>query len=359
MNTVGIIANPASGKDIRRLIAQGSVFDNNEKVSIVRRVMLGLESAGVERVVYMPDYFGIGRRALDGVKLKIEACELQMRVHAGQEDSTLAARLMRDMGVGAVVTLGGDGTNRAVAKEIGEVPIMPISTGTNNVFPTMIEGTVAGLAAGYVATHRMPEEEAVKRHMRLEVVRGGEVADIALVDAVVYVDAFIASRAIWDMSRVRAITLTHASPSAIGLSSIGGGLYCAHLDAHHGLHIRLNEGPGLLELTAPIAPGLMETVHITGYRLLEPGDEVPVCYRPSILALDGEREVIVAAEDEVTVRLSEHGPRVIDLQKTLKLAAQLGLQLNAAVPQPPAGGCYLHAQGLCTDPPQSCSHWEG
>ena len=44
MTTVGIIANPASGKDIRRLIAHGSVFDNQEKVNIVRRVMLGFAS---------------------------------------------------------------------------------------------------------------------------------------------------------------------------------------------------------------------------------------------------------------------------------------------------------------------------
>jgi predicted polyphosphate/ATP-dependent NAD kinase len=33
LKPVGIIANPASGKDIRRLVAYGSVFDNNEKVN--------------------------------------------------------------------------------------------------------------------------------------------------------------------------------------------------------------------------------------------------------------------------------------------------------------------------------------
>ena len=45
MTCVGIIANPASGKDIRRLVAHGSVFNNNEKVNIVRRVILGLDAA--------------------------------------------------------------------------------------------------------------------------------------------------------------------------------------------------------------------------------------------------------------------------------------------------------------------------
>jgi len=32
LKPIGIIPNPASGKDIRRLVAYGSVFDNNEKV---------------------------------------------------------------------------------------------------------------------------------------------------------------------------------------------------------------------------------------------------------------------------------------------------------------------------------------
>lgn len=51
---VGIIANPASGRDIRRLVAHGTVFDNNEKTVIVRRVLLGLEAVGIARVAYMP-----------------------------------------------------------------------------------------------------------------------------------------------------------------------------------------------------------------------------------------------------------------------------------------------------------------
>src|SRR5215471_9095327 len=56
---VGIIANPSSGKDIRRLVAHGSVLNNNEKVNIVRRVFLGLDAAGVDTVLTMPDAFNI------------------------------------------------------------------------------------------------------------------------------------------------------------------------------------------------------------------------------------------------------------------------------------------------------------
>src|ERR1051326_7917185 len=64
MASVGIIANPAAGKDIRRLVAHASTFDNLEKVNIVRRVLLGLQGAGVTDVLYIPDAFGISARAL-------------------------------------------------------------------------------------------------------------------------------------------------------------------------------------------------------------------------------------------------------------------------------------------------------
>ena len=167
MRTVGIIANPASGKDIRRLVAHGSVFDNNEKVNIVRRVLLGLDAMGVERVLIMPDRFGIGFQALDRVELKLEATILELRPRFNQEDSRRAAEMMVAAGVGCLVTLGGDGTNRIVAKACGDVPLMPISTGTNNVFPVMIEGTIAGLAAGLVACGEA--DGAVFRAPRIDV----------------------------------------------------------------------------------------------------------------------------------------------------------------------------------------------
>ena len=64
MGSVGIIANPAAGKDIRRLVAHASTFDNLEKVNIARRVLLGLAAADVDEVLRMPDAIGILTRAL-------------------------------------------------------------------------------------------------------------------------------------------------------------------------------------------------------------------------------------------------------------------------------------------------------
>ncbi|MDQ2682406.1 MAG: ATP-NAD kinase, partial [Chloroflexota bacterium] len=68
---IGIIANPASGKDIRRLVAHASVFDNNEKINIVRRALLAMDAIGVETVWHLPDTYFIVQRAAEGAGLTL------------------------------------------------------------------------------------------------------------------------------------------------------------------------------------------------------------------------------------------------------------------------------------------------
>ena len=55
MSSIGIIANPASGKDIRRLVSHATIIDNHEKINIVKRVVLGAQKLGVNQVYIMPD----------------------------------------------------------------------------------------------------------------------------------------------------------------------------------------------------------------------------------------------------------------------------------------------------------------
>src|SRR5260370_35803783 len=170
---VGIIANPASGRDIRRLVAHGTVFDNNEKTAIVRRVLVGLEAVGIRRIAFMPEHdFGILPRALTelrGHPFLLEAVPLEMPILGTSADSTRAAQQLAEMGAGCIITLGGDGTNRAVARGCGAVPLIPISTGTNNVFPTFLEGTIAGMAAGLAACALTNGKANVPRAPGLEV----------------------------------------------------------------------------------------------------------------------------------------------------------------------------------------------
>lgn len=322
MTTVGIIANPASGKDIRRLVAHASVFDNNEKINIVRRVLLGLDAVGVERVWFMPDYYGIGRRSLHGLALGLDAQTLDIPTDWTQEDSTRAAARMREMGVDVILTLGGDGTNRAVAKACGDVPLVALSTGTNNVFPTLMEGTVAGLAAGVVARGIVDPSGVISSSKRLEISRAGEIADIALVDAVVYDGQHVGSRAIWQEQGIRQIVLTRAEPYTIGLSAIGGYLDAAGLNADEGLVI--HTGDGSLAVRAPIAPGMMRRINIREFRRLRVGQAVAVTHFPNVMALDGERTLVFHHEEALEIRLSANGPRVVDVRAAMRAAAAQG-----------------------------------
>ena len=128
MPTIGIIANPASGKDIRRLVSYATTIDNREKVNIVKRITLAAQSMGIDRILFMPDTFQIGRMVMadlarDGL-LEAELCVLDMPITASYEDTIRAAELMEAMGAGCCVVLGGDGTSRAAAKGLDETPIL-------------------------------------------------------------------------------------------------------------------------------------------------------------------------------------------------------------------------------------------
>ena len=133
-----IIANPASGKDIRRIVAHGSVFDNQEKVRMVRHILVGLAAAGVRDVLYMPEGYGIVPRALsdlEALETPVNVAPVDIYLHNTPEDTINAAALMQQEGVAVIIVMGGDGTSRAACKGARKTPILPLSTGTHNVFP--------------------------------------------------------------------------------------------------------------------------------------------------------------------------------------------------------------------------------
>src|SRR3954453_11119845 len=72
-------------------------------------------------------------------------------------DTVEAVRRMRERDVAVLLVLGGDGTHRVVSGACADVPLCALPTGTNNAFPDMREATVAGLAAGLVATGQVTD----------------------------------------------------------------------------------------------------------------------------------------------------------------------------------------------------------
>jgi len=320
--SVGIIANPVAGKDVRRLVALASTFDNQEKVRIVRRVLAGLAATGVRQVWYLHDSFGIVERAAAGTTLPLELRPVPISCDFTADDSVRAAAWLAEHRVACIVTLGGDGTNRVVARSCGSVPLVPIATGTNNVFPFLVDGTIAGLAAGLCATGRI--SDCLDRWPRLEVWIDGRLADIALIDVALSRERFLGSRAVWDPATIERVIVTRIVPGVIGLAAIPAALPGAS-ERTSGMLVEIAPGP--FTVAAPIAPGLVAHVPVRSWRPLALGESVELP-PPCTLALDGEREIRIEQAAHVSVRLSPHGPLVLDPRRALREAARRGLLVS-------------------------------
>src|SRR5690242_17733874 len=331
--TVGIIANPASGRDIRRLVAGASVFGNADKAGMVFRLLAGLGAAGVERVLMLPAADGLSvtlRRHLHarhtvpafataGPFPDLE--ELDVELDGTARDSAVAVERMVQVGVRAIVVLGGDGTHRVVARACGDVPLCALSTGTNNAFPEMRETTVAGIATGLVATGRAGDG-ALRREAALRVETAGGASDLALVDVAVSRERFVGARALWRPDDVSELFVTFANPSAVGLSAVAGALQPLERGGGRGLHVRFAHDPAQAARTVHVAlaPGLVVGVPVSEHRVLELDEVVALAPGPGTIALDGEREIERRAGGEATVRLVR-GPLTIDVDAVMRSSA--------------------------------------
>jgi predicted polyphosphate/ATP-dependent NAD kinase len=332
--TVGIIANPASGRDIRRLTAKASVFPTVEKANMIQRVLGALGATGIDRVLMMPDMTGIAAAVKRAVAAHAaeshirwpEVDFMDMDISESVDDTFNAVELMCRRGVAAIVVLGGDGTHRAVAMRCGETPMATLSTGTNNAFPDLREATTAGFAAGLVASGRVAACNATRTNKRLLVEAPGR-HEVALVDVCVTRHLHVASRALWDAESLDELFVAFAEPDAVGLSSIAGLLHPVSRSAAHGLHVRFaNDGrEAIRHITAPIAPGLLASVGIAAFEVFPAESSISVATGSGTIALDGEREIEFGPQDHIVVRLDLQGPRTIDVAATMGFAAQRGL----------------------------------
>ena len=132
---VGIIANPVSARDIRRIISHAGNMTIPDRANIVLRLLAGLAATGVQKVVMMPENSGIIVHLLRGLERAArqggddfpELDILEMPVTGKAADSSLASKIMREMDVSAIIILGGDGTNRVVVAECKNIPVASVS----------------------------------------------------------------------------------------------------------------------------------------------------------------------------------------------------------------------------------------
>jgi hypothetical protein len=319
---VGIVANPVSGKDIRRLVANASSSTLQDKYTIVRRVLIGAAEVGVERFLFLPEPHRICLRATETLHLPCRFEEVPLALRFDETDTVRTAAAMRDEGVGAVVVLGGDGTNRATVMGWPDAPLVPVSTGTNNVFPRFVEATVAGEAAGLVAAGHVQLDEVSRPAKVVEVEVDDEAGDLALVDAVLLDERLVGSRALFHPETLRLAVLARAEPAAVGVSSVGGLLEPCGADDERGVLVRFGPpGTTVRRLRAPLAPGWYGELGLETCRRIALDETVEV-EGPGILAFDGERQRLLRTGQRARLTVRRTGPRVIDVEGALTLAAR-------------------------------------
>jgi hypothetical protein len=329
--TLGIIVNPHSGRDARRLFARAGTSTIDDKRNQVTRIVVGAAAAGIRKVLLARDAFRIASSATDALALPVECEILDLETTGRGIDSQNAALAMKEAGCGAIVALGGDGTSRAITQAWRDAVLLPLSTGTNNVFPFEVEATVAGAAAGLVASGRLPREDGARRAKLLEVLCDDGRQSIALIDAALLVGDHPGSLLQADPEKLARIFLTRAEPASVGLSPVGGLLMPCDFDDEFAVEVRTRPGPGPASagkaLRAPISPGLYDTVGIDSVERIELGD--PVSWTgPGLLAFDGDREIVLEADQSATLRVQRTGPWVIDPKRALRAAATQGLFLD-------------------------------
>lgn len=325
MSIIGIACNPQSGKDIRRLLTAATTIDDMEKLNILERILLSAAAVGDQKVYLMPDRLGYGRlllqkRSSPGYPGDLSQLEVyDMERTETQSDTIFFASEMERIGADVLVVMGGDGTSRAAAKGTRKVPMISMSTGTNNVYPELMEGTVAGIAAAVLAGHKVPVDQCAAPAKCIEVWKNGIPADIALIDLVFCRNPFVGSKAIWNYEEIDQVVVTQCALSSIGFSSLVGA--AIHVDRREDCGATAeftNDRPNTL---APVGAGTVRGVCVRNVRRLALEEPLTrtMDYQGT-LALDGEREIFFQPGDVITCRVTRNGPLRVDVTAAIEWA---------------------------------------
>lgn len=385
-SVVGLIVNPGASRDIRRLTSLARTVDVHERVNQVARILQGLAAAadlapgGIASVRYMHESCRVVERALDeithagllganedgGANADVDASagrgtgaqgrsrrarppfavEPVLGVGEPADDAagtTRAASALARAGACCVVTVGGDGTNRAVVRGWPDAVLCAVPGGTNNALARLVDPAAAGFAAGLFAADPASGAAHARLHPRLAVrpgtspARDAFEATFALVDVAVVRGAWVGAHAVWDPAGLVEAVVTRADPTVSGLAGLAGMIRPIDAGGPGGraVHLRfsplagqgnVNATAGPLTVLAPLGPGQLVEVTVRSWLELAADQAVRLgpYPEPVTLAFDGEREIVVEPGGTVEVRLARSPLRLLDAAGLLRAMAAEG-----------------------------------
>lgn len=338
---LALCVNPMSGRDVRRLAARATNMTHEAKRDIVARVAAGADAVGVTDIYIAAEPFRIASLALSHMNLRanVHLLKLPIRNDASDTETNVAAFL--EAGCTSMVSLGGDGTNRAIVRALGSecenVHLMPLSTGTNNVFPVLVEPTIAGMVAGMQARGLLADgPEALQQRAKvLHVTDGSGMRDVGLIDAVLLREDHVGNLLPFDAQKIERMLLTRAEPDGIGMSPIGGLLQEVSATQDAGLMVDLepieSAQDGATPFLAPLSPGLFAPVAVQSMTQIPLGEAVPFT-GPGVLALDGDRDHKILAHAPLQVCVRRDGPWVMNARPVMRWAAAQGMMQGVLAP---------------------------
>ena len=331
MSAIAICVNPMSGRDVRRLAARATNVTHEAKRDIIARVAAGADSIGVSEIYIVDEPFRIASMALEWMPLKAKVIKLGIELHHDASDTERAVRAFVREGVEVIVSLGGDGTNRIIARSGPQLNLIALSTGTNNVFPSMVEPTTAGIVAALAAMERFPDDAAARIRNRAKVLRtdfSDGIRDIALIDVVQLRDDYVGNLLPYDEAKLKKILLTRALPDTVGMSPVGGLISVVEEKDDCGLLVEVGEiGASEISVRVPLSPGFFKEVAISDSRRIDLGETVTF-EGEGILALDGDREHKLGNKRSVSVTIRRDGLWVYDVGAAMRYAVAEGMMLR-------------------------------
>lgn len=304
---VGLVANPTSSKDIRRLTTLARVIDVEEKANLVARLLVGLASEKGIEVMALDDSAALVRRAVVMAGASAPSLGfLPIEAQGDESDTRRAATLLSNLDADAIVTVGGDGTVRAAVEGWRDARLVPIAAGTNNAFALTDEPSVIGMATACAVAER--SGAAFKPTTAIEVDTTDGWA-LAVIDAVQVRGNWVGAGAIRDPADLVQGVVTTSRRTAVGIASVSASF--GALDPGHVRHLRFG---GERSVRAVFGPGLVLDVPVEGHEDLPIGAQLSLDGDGGMVALDGERRLPARGG---VVRVIQ-GPQVLDPEAALR-----------------------------------------